>query len=259
MCRLSSATRLVLSVLLQITYPLLSSPIGSAFDLNTDANVIWLRMKDINVTVAALKDGAKEAFLDLLQPWNGGWNRLADSISTARDEALPSGPQYLGPGSFFDAKLLSSAPVSFIKYPLSYFIKSPAFALAVTVLFVLGSIEDANAATDAMSTTDLAESLTVSVLETAVFARVFLKELLSERNDVLASNIFQQCLNYQRQDTEANWFGKIFSQQATGDRASNAVYAPDSVVATPSEGKTVVAVLGLAHCNGIKKIMTEGK
>jgi len=128
----------------------------------------------------------------------------------------------------------------------------------VTVLLVLGSIEDANAATDAMSTTDLAESLTVSVLETAVFARVFLKELLSERNDVLANNIYQQCLNYQS-TAEANWLDKIFSPQTTGDRAANAVYAPDSVVATPSEGKTVVAVLGLAHCNGIKKIMTEGK
>ena len=215
-------------------------------------------MKDINVTVASLKDGAKEAFFDLLQPWNGGWNRLADAILTARDEALPSGPQYLGPGSFFDAKLLASAPVSFIKYPMSYFIKSPVFAVAVTVLLVLGSIEDANAATDAMSTTDLAESLTVSVLETAVFARVFLKELLSERNDVLANNIYQQCLNYQS-TAEANWLDKIFSPQATADRATNAVYAPDSVVATPSEGKTVVAVLGLAHCNGIKKIMTEGK
>ena len=216
-------------------------------------------MKDINVTVASLKDGAKEAFFDLLQPWNGGWNRLADAILTARDEALPSGPQYLGPGSFFDAKLLASAPVSFIKYPMSYFIKSPVFAVAVTVLLVLGSIEeDANAATDAMSTTDLAESLTVSVLETAVFARVFLKELLSERNDVLANNIYQQCLNYQS-TAEANWLDKIFSPQTTGDRAANAVYAPDSVVATPSEGKTVVAVLGLAHCNGIKKIMTEGK
>ena len=54
-----------------------------------------------------LKNGAKEAVFDLVQPWNGGWGRLFDSISTARKEAVPIGEKYLGLESFFDPKLLA--------------------------------------------------------------------------------------------------------------------------------------------------------
>ena len=73
----------------------------------------------------------QEAVLDLLQPWNGGWGRLIESISSARKEAVPLGDGYLGLESFFDPKLLAAAPVSFVKYPLSYMVKSPLFAAVV--------------------------------------------------------------------------------------------------------------------------------
>ena len=73
----------------------------------------------------------QEAVLDLLQPWNGGWGRLIESISSARKEAVPLGDEYLGLESFFDPKLLAAAPVSFVKYPLSYMVKSPLFAAVV--------------------------------------------------------------------------------------------------------------------------------
>ena len=54
----------------------------------------------------------KMAVLDLLQPWNGGWGRLIESISSAREEAVPLGDKYLGLEAFFDPKLLAAAPVS---------------------------------------------------------------------------------------------------------------------------------------------------
>ena len=160
--------------------------------------------------------------LDLLQPWNGGWGRLIESISSARKEAVPLGDKYLGLESFFDPKLLAAAPVSFVKYPLSYMVKSPVFAAVVGYVllhyFVLTIAEsctltmltlvslfscflsallffsfvgdaDALTANESLSTTDLAESLLFSFLETVVFARIFLKELLADRNTVLAKNI----------------------------------------------------------------------
>lgn len=46
------------------------------------------------------------------------------------------------------------------------------------------------------------------------------------------------------------------AEESKGDRSTGAVYAPGSVVGKPEEGKVVVAVLGLAHCNGIKKLLT---
>jgi len=211
----------------------------------------------INVTVAQLKSGAKEAVLDLIQPWNGGWNRLYDNISSARKEAVPVGDQFLGAGAFFDPKLLGASPVSFIKYPLSYLIRSPLFTAAVLTLIALSEVESSNAigTVDSMSSTDLLESFLFSALETVVFARIFLKELLAERNVVLAENILQQCRNYEA-DGGSGWLDKFFQSQ--GDKSQGAIYAPDSVVGkAEGDGKVVVAVLGLAHCNGIKKLLME--
>ena len=52
-----------------------------------------------------------------------------------------------------------------------------------------GADADAYVTDSAASTTDLLESLLFSLLETAVFARIFLKELLADRNVILAENI----------------------------------------------------------------------
>jgi len=213
----------------------------------------------INITVDQLKFGAKEAVLDLVQPWNGGWGRLVDSISSARKVAVPFGEEFLGLGSFFDPKLLASAPISFIKYPLSYFVKSPVFTVAVFALIILGDVDSSNAiSTDSVSTTDLIESLLFSILETAIFARIFLKELLADRNEVLADSILEQCRNYET-ESSSNWLEKLFQADRTGDKSTGAVYAPGSVAGKPEDGKIVVAVLGLAHCNGIKKLLTEAQ
>jgi hypothetical protein len=210
----------------------------------------------INITVSQLKNGAKEAVLDLVQPWNGGWQRLFESISSARKEAVPFGEQFLGLDAFLDPKLLRAAPVSLLKYPLSYIVRSPLFSIGILSFFILFGGDGANALGGDMTATDLAESLFFSALETVIFARIFLKELLAERNEVLAENIFEQCRNYAA--GKGNFWEKL--RQPTGDKSNGAIYAPGSVVGNSSEeGKVVVAVLGLAHCNGIKKIMTEGK
>ena len=207
----------------------------------------------INITVSQLKSGAKEAVLDLVQPWNnGGWNRLYDSVSAARKEAVPLGDGFLGIDSFFDPKLMTAAPVSLLKYPLSYFVRSPVFSVVVLCFLILFGGDDANALSD-LTPTDLAESLFFSALETVIFARIFLKELLAERNEILAQNIFEQCRNYSAE--KGSVWDKLLFQQPAGDKSEGAIYAPDSVVGKQEEGKVVVAVLGLAHCNGIKKIM----
>jgi hypothetical protein len=42
------------------------------------------------------------------------------------------------------------------------------------------------------------------------------------------------------------------------DKSTGSVYAPGSVRGKLEDGeKVVVAVLGLAHCNGIMKLLTE--
>ncbi|KAL7553565.1 hypothetical protein ACHAWF_016863 [Thalassiosira exigua] len=236
----------------------LLSEMKAAHDLGMQyGRPVVLGDQRINVTVAQLKNGAKEAVLDLLQPWNGGWGRLFDSISAAREEAVPFGEEFLGLESFFEPQLLAAAPVSFVKYPLSYFVKSPVFAAAVGALILLGGVDSSDAyVMDGASTTDILESLFLSALETVIFARVFLKELLAERNEVLADSIVEQCRNYDANGERGNWLDRLF-QSENGDKSTGAVYAPGSVVGRPEDDKVVVAVLGLAHCNGIKKLLTE--
>ena len=244
----------------QLVKDALLSEMKAAHDLGMEYNrPVVLGDQRINITVAQLKNGAKEAVLDLVQPWNGGWNRLYTSISDARKEAVPVGDKYLGSESFFDPKLLAAAPISMIKYPLSYFVKSPAFALAVGALIILGNAEDSSAygLAEPLSTTDLLQSLFLSVLETVIFARIFLKELLADRNEVLAENILEQCRNYEASGNNDDFLARLFQAQSNEDRSSGAVYAPGSVLGRPEDGKTVVAVLGLAHCNGIRKILDE--
>lgn len=237
----------------------LLSEMKAAYDLGlVYQRPVVLGDQRINVTVAQLKSGLRETVLDLLQPWNGGWGRLAESISSAREVAVPTGEKFLGLGSFFDPALLASAPVSFVKYPLSYFVRSPAFAVAVGALIYFGGVDSSDAyVADSASATDILGSVLISVLETVVFARIFLKELLAERNEILAANILEQCRNYDVQNSNG-WFGNIFQLDRNVDKSTGAVYAPGSVTGKPEEGeKVVVAVLGLAHCNGIMKLLTE--
>ena len=155
-----------------------------------------------------------------------------------------------------DVGLLGSSPVSFIKYPLSYLVKSPAYVFAIGALILLSGSDADAAGLDELSTTDLLESVLFSALETVIFARIFLKELLADRNVVLAENILQQCRNYEKKRS-SGWFDNLFQEESDNDLAAGAIYAPDSVVGRQEEGKVVVAVLGLAHLNGIKKLLTE--
>lgn len=69
------------------------------------------------------------------------------------------------------------------------------FSCFFSALLFFSFVGDADALTanDSVSTTDLAESLLFSILETVVFARIFLKELLADRNTVLAENIVSRC------------------------------------------------------------------
>jgi uncharacterized membrane protein AbrB (regulator of aidB expression) len=67
--------------------------------------------------------GLKETLVDLINPF--AWNNIARVIDEARKEALPLGSEYLGQAAILEPKLLLAAPISFIKYPLSYLVKSP--------------------------------------------------------------------------------------------------------------------------------------
>merc|ERR1712232_1365802 len=235
----------------------------------------------INITGNALKDGFKDALNDIFLPITG-WKRFYNKLKPAIDDAVPTGPGYLDATSVFDLRLLLTTPVSFFKYPLSYLVRSPISSVIVlSFFFVLNALDpstngvmmvDDGPGESQMQISELLGSLAFAILETAVFARILIKELLAERNEILAKNILEQCKIYAGTSTTSSnsLFGLQLPSFLKGiitqgndykvDDTTEIVYVPNSnSIANMNDGeeKVVVAVLGMAHCNGIMKLLKE--
>jgi hypothetical protein len=222
----------------------------------------------INITVAALKGSLRQTILDIVTP-PSGWSRFIAEVSTAWDETVPLGGQgFLSAFAFLDPRLLLALPVSLIKYPLSYCVRDPVpTSLGLTILAALSFLDDpttieALLCDNCISFSDWVLSFGLAFLETAVFARLLLKPLLAERNEVLAKNILNQCRLYSSKPQLASpfeWFRFSTEAKALERFDKMTVYAPGSASIRRDDGpdKVVVAVLGMAHCNGIKRILSE--
>jgi hypothetical protein len=252
----------------------------------------------INITTNALKSSLKETFVDLVTPPKG-WKRFVDEVGEAWEETVPLGGKgYLNAFAFLDPLLLLALPVSFVKYPLSFLIRDP-FPTTI-VLSVLISLSYYYAddpmtlealMTEQIPVSDYITSFVVAVLETAVFARLLLKPLLADRNEILARSILDQCELFAASEEEEDEVGerqqqqqqqqqqggrfnlfaatsnnqkmKAISSRSDEEDQHTIMYAPGSAGTSSqkdsggSSGKVVVAVLGMAHCNGIMKLLKE--
>ena len=176
--------------------------------------------------------------VELCTPWNGGWSRIYDDLSQAVAQAL-QGEDSLGADAFFEPQLALGFPVSLVRYPLSVFVKSPLIG-SIVALVALGpwlfAINDYVTLTSGydfiagstyvpaadVTLQELAASASFAAVETVVFGRVLLVGLLEERNFVLARNIRKALFN-------------------------------------SKPGGSIVAVLGMAHCTGVAKLLRESR
>ena len=251
----------------------------------------------INETNKRIGAAAKQTIMDLLSPFAGGWARLYNDVAQASVLSLPSGPDYLGPTDFLDSRLLLAAPVSLFRYPLAFLVKAPITGtLVLSVLALFAGISWNGAGDSGVmfepdrslvdSVSEWATSAALFGLEVAVLSRVFLVVILAERNEVLARSILLQCERI-RSAKETETSTAVAQQQSikrgnvsTGmfsfdslpsalpslavgtQRESSSEKAPST---KPLEGtmrgdmgdKSVVAVLGMAHCNGVMKLLKE--
>lgn len=268
---------------------LLKNEMVASSDLAVQYNrPVILGDQRINITTTSLKECFQDTITDLTSP-PSGWKRFATDVGKAFDETRPFGGEgYLGPFAFFDPKLIAAFPVSLVKYPLSFLVRDP---VPTSILFLgffglnyldasgmLGGVGSSSSyAMDAMQNndvpvTDWILSVSIAILETVFFARAFLKPLLAERNEVLAKSILDQCQLLVGTSAVPNnaWSlpwpfaeqqGQVQSNAAVLDEdSSEIVYASGSsadVVASGGDDQTVVAILGMAHVNGIKKLLQE--
>eukprot|EP00980_Cylindrotheca_fusiformis_P006668 scaffold1391_cov123-Cylindrotheca_fusiformis.AAC.6 len=241
----------------------------------------------INITSAALKASLQETVVDLTSPFNGGWKRFASDVANAWEETVPFGGEgYLSAFAFLDPRLLVVLPVSLVKYPLSFLVRDPRpTSIVLLGLLALNYLDDSSSAVDAAVLTnqvplfDWLVSFGLSALETTVFARLLLKPLLAERNEILAQSILDQCrllATTTQEPKPTSWFEKAMQQtlaissnkqprssrEATITGEHEIIYAPGSHATIPAgagnnDDQAVVAILGMAHCNGIKKLLQE--
>ena len=222
----------------------------------------------INITTDALKANLKQTALDLVTPPTG-WKRFAKDVKQAWDETVPFGGPggYLNAFSFLDPRLLLVLPISLVKYPLSFLVRDPLpTSIAMSILFAFSYYDDPMTVDDIMSNSvplsDYVLSIAIAVLETVVFARLLLKPLLAERNVLLAQSILEQCRIYESSDakTSPGWFNFLSNPTISQTPSSEIIYAPESSPSSPkvgNESKVVVAILGMAHCNGIMRLLKE--
>eukprot|EP00597_Dinobryon_sp_UTEXLB2267_P003697 CAMPEP_0170059004 /NCGR_PEP_ID=MMETSP0019_2-20121128/1427_1 /TAXON_ID=98059 /ORGANISM="Dinobryon sp., Strain UTEXLB2267" /LENGTH=346 /DNA_ID=CAMNT_0010264111 /DNA_START=126 /DNA_END=1166 /DNA_ORIENTATION=- len=259
---------------------LLQNEMQAAREEATKFNVpVILGDQLINITTARIKESFRATVFDILSPLFG-WNRIVSDISNAfeqsfyppRDVSFPlsssqsipvntavtsstnlktsptsiSSKEYLGVSDFLEPSLLAALPVSLVRYPLAIALKAPVAFFGLTLalgaassyadilsVFTNEGTETTNliAATSSSTSSSLvllqdilSSSLSI-LLEFAVLGRVFLVTILAERNVVLADSIRLQCEQVKKNQNGNN-------------------------------KPVVVAVLGMAHCNGIKRLMT---
>lgn len=224
--------------------------------------------QDISATNKRMAQTFQASVVDLLTPWRGGWAALYTDIAEAARLTLPSGNQYLGADAFFNGGLLLAAPVSLVRYPLSFIVKSPLFgvpAIGGLVYALLNTGDTSFVGTTAVEQLqEVVTSATIFGVETAVFARVFLVALLAERNEILANNILAECRRAAAAAAVASkgkgmggGKGGGLLQMISAGLSGSAAKGDDSGRAS---APVVVAVLGAAHVNGIRLLLeTQAK
>eukprot|EP00560_Eucampia_antarctica_P009088 CAMPEP_0197827510 /NCGR_PEP_ID=MMETSP1437-20131217/4255_1 /TAXON_ID=49252 ORGANISM="Eucampia antarctica, Strain CCMP1452" /NCGR_SAMPLE_ID=MMETSP1437 /ASSEMBLY_ACC=CAM_ASM_001096 /LENGTH=419 /DNA_ID=CAMNT_0043428361 /DNA_START=77 /DNA_END=1336 /DNA_ORIENTATION=+ len=235
----------------------------------------------INATGESLGETFRQTFVEIASPLDGGWNRLITEFKDAVAVAFPTGEGYLSPFSILDPRLLIAAPVSFAKYPLSFLARNPISTLIVfSFLGFLTYLDASNGGGVAFADATLEEqakslvaSLLFSGLEFGLFGRILVQVLLAERNEIIAKNILDQCKIYSPSNNNIKGgngnFMDMFSflsgknsNPTTDNELRETMYVPGSIRETATskiddEERVVVAVLGMAHCNGIIKLLKE--
>lgn len=190
-------------------------------------------------------------------------------MKSAAADSFPSNDKsasrYLGTFDVLAPTLMLAAPVALTRYLAALFFKIPFFSLGLaSALIVSANFPDTGIALSDVSSTETAAAMKTAVdaflftpadlselaltlgingLQLVFLGRVFLVALLNERNKILADKILEQCV-------DAKKGSKVQQKGLFG-------WGKPKSVESEGKEKVVVAVLGMAHCNGVKKLLTE--
>jgi hypothetical protein len=133
--------------------------------------------------------------------------------------------------------------------PLALTLTATAHTATAASALVDGSVTAGTTPTAVGVAMDVLASSLAVVVETALLSRVFLVALLAERNDVIAENILAECRRIADEDRELELKERSKNGGVRNKRGSS------TTTEVPRRSRAVVAVLGMAHCNGVQKII----
>jgi len=218
----------------------LQSEMGAAAKLAQQSGAeLVLGDQPIEETSQDMGDTLKMTVEDLKSPLSGGWGRIATDVARAGKATFSPRKEGtgLGVGDILDPALIAATPVTFLRYPLAWLIRAPqaafTFVTATVVISLVPDVANAlilSAADDPDSVTNVLlaylTGFAFTTLELVFIVRLFLVALLDTRNEILATNIREACARA--------------GPAAPGGRAP-----------------AVVAVLGMAHVNGVQRMLED--
>lgn len=239
----------------------------------------------IDSTSERIGESFKQTISDLTNPLNGGWDAIVRDLkeswkvlkysfgvgeedgssspgskNVTKKEVLMLNPDFL------DTKLGIGMLVSMLRYPLSIALRYPLFAFGLITFAILGtfSFEIDFGAIDESETlvsqsVDWLLTVAFAILEAVIFARVLVLPVLGERDIVLADAIMAVANGRDVAGSKGEKLmmvtnGEIKPFSSWEDSKIN---NSDETCDNDQRSNAVVAILGMAHCNGVKRRILE--
>lgn len=167
----------------------------------------------------------------ILSDLQRGWRENVDPQLPTNSKVEPQGAKiFLDRSDLFDFEMLQSAPISLMRYVFGFVAKKPipGACLLIWLVGLIGygtihGIGNDLSLLDEFKATAAGLLLNIFIA-VPLLGRVLLVTLLGDRNEILAENIRSECQRLQR---------------------------------TGCCEDVVVVVLGLAHCNGVKRLLSK--
>lgn len=223
-----------------------------------DYNVpVILGDQPIEITTDRIKYYFRKTLRDVLDPLQG-WDAIRYDVTQAYTTVCSSfgllegqgSEEYLTLRDFMSKDLIASMPFSLVRYPLGILVKNglslfsialtvvlwqnvqslyfPEFSLLGTTTFTTWLQEDTSYSTNAELEflVDIVGTLGIVIAEVVLFLRIFILPILVERDRAIADMIVSVATN-------------------------------ENISAAAEDDKVIVAVLGMAHCNGVRDLIVN--
>lgn len=258
-----------------------ASEMGGLYNNNNDddnfgANVI-LADEDIEENDKRINKAFISSVQDYFNPFGGGWTSISnDIIKGYSEQVAPTSlflqhlqqeddnnyennssiscattKEYLSMSDLFVPDMLLGTPISLARYSFAILQRKPIkgmllfgwISLLVTLIVTRVGFDDGGVTITVASIVGFVLGLSVAI---PLFGRVYLFALLGERNTIIANNIRQECI---RMQVQSNVSSNSSSDTITTTSTETRLIEDNN----DRNNQVCVVVLGLAHCNGVKR------